>query len=1083
LTVFLFSEIDHPALFEERETSETENLLAAQYFLLEEIFHAHGATWLKRTPTGVFASYTEGKPVEAALAALNQFQKRQWGSWGQTPLKIALHAGNADQWDQDYVGPDILHNRKLLDAAWGGQILLTPALLEFAALPSEASTKDLGVHLLKDLARPQPVYLLQHPSLLTREFPPLKSLAAYPNNFTYQSTPFFGREEEARQIEEIILNDSGRLVTLAGPGGFGKTRLALQSAADLVDHFTNGAFLIPLAPLSSDQFIVEKIASVLQFAFNGMEDPKQQLFQFLKEKNLLLVMDNFEHILEGASLVGEILKAAPLVRVLVTTREKLKLPLEKVLEIRGLRYPAGAGGDGDAHWQAYSAVQLFLKSVRKQDENFKLNPGDGGAIVRICQILEGMPLGIELASTWIKTLPLSEISEKIQSNRETVALVMPHLPSRHQSLRAVFEYSWVLLSEDQRRVLRTASVFRGGFSLDAARQIAGASPASLKQLEDKFLVRHKPNERFELHELLKYYAKEKLFDSPQEKEKVQAAHCAYFAKLLRRKEKKLMGSSQRKTLQELLEEVDNIRECWTWAVDRGLEKHLLDLMDSLFAILCTKTWLVEGRELFSRAVEVLRKRASQRPKSPGTWLLLGKLLARWASFEHQSGDLKKAKALYEESLKAIRRSKNRKALGFTLSGLGLEVEGLGGYRQSLDYYRKALAIYRAEKDKAGLAWALNNLGQLSRRMGDHRGALRLCREALRYYESVEDPQGLGWSHNLIGDILHELGDYEEARHHYQRGLSVYVESGDRRGVAWSFTNLGRVIEATGDFNGARQMFREGMALDKEFGDRRAMAWASLLMGQTCWALGDYEEAQRYYGEGARLYQETGDPRGLAWSMDLQGNLAVALRDFDAADQFYDKSQVLLKKEGPNALNHGWHCYHKGTVDFFRGRMGSARKRFEKGLVFFEKVNDPLGQVTSLTHLGETALEQDKVARAEKFFARALELALPIRLIPHVVDLLVALAKLLKSKNDERSALVFLVAALNHPTCRRQTKDKIVQFATKLEAQFSTDEVQDAVQQAKATRVEDLAQAWLDRPKAGAKPKRKAKAKKIKKKRA
>jgi predicted ATPase len=1078
LTVFLFSEIDFPGLFEERQTSETENLLAAQYFLLEEIFHNHGATWLKRTPAGVFASYTEGKPLEAALAAVLEFQNHPWGSWGLVPLKIALHAGNADQWDQDYVGPDVLHNRKLLDAAWGGQILLTPALLEAAALPPKASTLDLGVHLLKDLARPQTVYLLQHPSLSVREFPPLKSLAAYPNNFSYQSTPFFGREEEARQIEEMILKDSARLVTLAGPGGFGKTRLAIQTAADLVDHFPNGAFLIPLAPLSSDQFIVEKIASILQFAFNGLDDPQEQLFQFLKEKNLLLLMDNFEHILEGANLVEEILKAAPSVRILVTTREKLKLPPERVLEIRGLRYPDAA----DDHWQAYSAVQLFLKSVRKQDENFKLKPEDGAAIVSICRILEGMPLGIELASTWIKTLPLNEISEKIQSNRETVALVMPHLPSRHQSLRAVFEYSWVLLSEDQRRVLRTASVFRGGFSLEAARQIAGTNSATLKQLEDKFLVRHKPHDRFELHELLKYYAKEKLFDSPQEKEKVQAVHCAYFAKLLRRKEKKLVGSTQRKALLELLEEVDNIRESWVWAVDRGMEKNLLDLMDSLFCVLCTKTWLVEGRELFSRAAEALRKRAPQRSKAPAYWCLLGKLLARWASFEHQLGDLKKAKSLYEESLKFIQRSKNRRALGFTLSGLGLEVEGLGGYRQSLPYYRKALAVYRGEKNKAGTAWALNNLGQLWRRLGNHPAALKLCREALRYYESIEDTQGLGWSHNLIGDILQELGNYAEARHHYQRGLSAYVESGDRKGVAWSFTNLGRVIEATGDFNGAKQMFREGMALDKEFGDRRAMAWASLLMGQTCWALGEYEEAQRHYDEGGRLYQETEDPRGMAWSLDLKGNLAVAKRDFEQADSFYEQSLLLLKKEGLNLQNQGWYSYHKGTIDFFTGRMGSARKWFEKGLTFFEKTDDPLGQVTSLTHLGETALEQGKVAQAEKFFTKALRLALPIQLIPHAVDLLVALAKLLKAKNDERSALVFLVAALNHPTCRRQTKDKIVQFATKLEAQFSTDEVQDAVQQAKTTTLEELAQAWLSRSKVKAKPKRKPRAAKTKKKR-
>ncbi|HVM33468.1 MAG TPA: tetratricopeptide repeat protein [bacterium] len=1056
MTVFLFSEIDHPALFEERATPETENLLAAQYFLLEEIFHAAGAVWLKRTPRGVLAAYEQGNPVGAALEALIRFQGRPWGSWGRVPLKIAMHAGVAEPWDQDYLGPDVQHTLKVLDAAWGGQILLTPELLESATLPPQASTKDLGSHLLKDLARPKPLFLLRHPSLEAREFPPPKSMAAYANNFSYQSTPFFGREEEARRIEELLLSDGTRLVTLAGPGGFGKTRLAIQTAANLVDRFPQGAFLIPLAPLSSDRFIVEKIASVLQYTFNGVEDPKQQLFGFLKEKSLLLVMDNFEHILEGAQLVGEILAAAPSVKVLVTTRERLKLPHEKVLEIRGLRYPSGA----DGHWRAYSAVQLFLKSVRKQDPQFKLKPGDEEAVTRVCQILEGMPLGIELASTWIKTLPLSEIAEKIQSNRETVALVMPHLPSRHQSLRAVFEYSWVLLSEEQKQVLRTASVFRGGFSLDAALHIAGAGPAALKQLEDKFLVRHRPHERFELHELLKYYAKEKLFDSPREKEKVQADHCAYFAKLLRRKEKKLQGPSQRRLLQELVEEMDNIRESWAFALDRGLERRLADLLDGFFYVLYTKTWLFEGREIFSRSAESLRQRLPSRGHSKPFLVLLGKVLSRWASFEHQLGDLPKARSLYEESLKILKRSGYAKALGFVYSGQGLEVEALGGYQAARPYYQKALAIYRRQKDKAGQAWAQNNLGHLARRLGDHSQALKYCREALRYYEAVEDPMGLGWSNNLIGDILHELGRYEEARHHYQRGLSVYVESGDRRGVAWSFTNLGRVIEATGDFNGAKQMFREGMALDKEFGDRRALAWVCLLIGQVDWALGDYEEARRYYEDGEKLYRESGDPRGEAWSLDLQGNLAVALREFERADLFYEKSRALLAREGANALNQGWHGYHKGTVDFFQGRYAQAQAWFLKGLGFFKKVQDPLGQVTSLTHLGEVSLELRKWGRAEQYFGEALRMALPIRLLPHVVDLLVALAQLLKAQGDERSALVFLVAALNHPTCRRQTKDRIVQFATRLEARFTTDEVQDAVQQAKTTRVEDLAGAWL-----------------------
>jgi predicted ATPase len=1062
LTVFLFCEIDHPALFEKKENPETEHLLASQYFLLEQIFHSHGAQWMKRTPSGVFSAFDGERPLDAALAALVSFQTETWGSLGQASLKIALHAGTAEQWGQDYLGPDILHTRQLLAAAWGGQILLTPAAVKETALPPEGTLRELGPQLLKDLMEPQKVYLFQHPKLSVREFPPLRSLAVYPNNLLYQSTPFFGREEELVQITTMLLNPDVRLVTLMGPGGFGKTRLAFQAAAELADRFPNGAYLVQLAPLSSDQFILEKIAGALHFIFHGAQDPKQQLLQFLRDKNILLVMDNFEHILEGASLVEEILKAAPQVKILVTTRERLKNSRERVFEVRGLRYPDGQQTVG---MEGYSAVQLFLKSAKKQDSSFEVKPEDRIAVIRVCQLLEGMPLGIELASTWLKTLTLSQIPEKIETNRDTVAAVMPHLPARHQSLRAVFEYSWILLKEDQKRVLRTASVFRGGFTLDAAKRIAGANASTLKHLEDKFLVRRKPHDRFELHELLKYYAKEKLFDSPLEKEKVQAAHCVYFAQFLRHQEKKLKGSHQRTVLEQVMGEIDNLREGWTWAVDHQRKKEIEDYLDGLYHVYCTKTLLLEGRDVFSRAAQTLKNHKPER-EAAAHFILTGKLLARWASFEHQLGQLPKAKELYEESLKFLKRGKARRALGFTLNGMGLEVEGLGNYTKARDYYQKGLRLYRKEKHSAGAAWSLNNLGHLASLWGEHARALKLSAEALVYYESGGDLQGMGWSHNLLGEALHALGRYDEARPHYQKGLAVYLESGDRKGVSWSFTNLGRTLEAMGDFAGAKNMYREGLVLDKEFGNRRGQAWSYLLMGEISWAQGEYAEAKKFYEEGRALYLETGDSRGVAWSWDMEGNLAVAQREYDEAGRCYEKSLAIVTLEGPSLPNRAWYDYHRGALAFFRGQYPPARRWFGKSLKLFEKLNDPRGQVACLTHLGETLLEEGQKEKAAQYFEKALPLALTAKLTPHVVDLVVALAQLLKVRGDERSALVFLVAALNQPTCRRQTKDKIVQFAHRLESKFSTDEVQDAVQQAKLSKIEDLAATWLSHEKKG-----------------
>jgi predicted ATPase len=1056
--VFLFTEIDHPQVFKERGTDEADHILASQHFLIEETLFSNGVHWMQRTPTGVLGIFTAGEPAKAAIALQKFFQSRLWERFGKAGLRAAIHVGEAEPLSQNYVGPDFNHARKLLEAARGSQILLTVPAVHFVPLPPGARIQDMGKHFLKDLSEFQNIYALVHPDFTPEATHPPVSLQNYPQNLLPQSSPFFGREEEMGEIEEFLLHSSARLITLLGPGGFGKTRLALQAAADLIEEFEDGIYMIALAPLLSDQLMVGSIASAIKFFFYGAEDPKTQLLNHLKEKHMLLVMDNFEHIIEGSEFVEQMLKAAPRLKIIVTSRESLRIEGEKVLEVKGLRYPDEGRTEG---MEASSAVQLFLKSAHRIQPHFSLLPQDREPLLQICRLLEGMPLGLELSATWVPTLSVSQIAEKIESSRDFLATSMPHLPPRHRSLRAVFEYSWILLSEPQKKVLRGISVFRGSFTEQAARKVAGGTESLLFYLTNKSLLRVQSNGRFEIHELLKYYAKEKLFDDPAERERAFNAHCFYYAQWLEKKEGDLYGSRQKKTMEDLTEEIGNIREGWKRTSEQVKEPEMRNYLGSLFFLFETKGWFLEARETFQKAAEGLSSKytvVSSAPKNAK--ILLARLKAFWGFFENVLGRPKVAQKLFEESLQLYQSASALKKAGFAFSGLGIVHETQGHYEKAKVCYGKSFKAYHQVKDRFGIVWSLNNLGHIENRLVQLSRATAFVQKSLSYSLADKDMRSRAYSYNLLGDILHDEGRFEEARGHYQKGLSAYLEISDRKGIAWSFNNLGHEAVILGDYAGARQMFHEGISISRDLGDSRAVAWSKRLLGEVCWATGDYPEAFKLYEEALILYQNLGDIRGEALILELIGNVRLAQGEDSEAEMSYHRAYDLLTKEGPHLQNKAWHQYHLGALAVFREQWKEAKALFLKSLGYFEECHEPMGQTAVLIQLGEVACRQKAPTEARRYFQKAMRLALSSRLFPFLVDGLIGIAQLLKDEGDERQAISFLLAALNHSTCRQETKDRIVAFSMDLRSHFSAEDVEGAIQWAKASRIEDVVAAWL-----------------------
>lgn len=413
-----------------------------------------------------------------------------------------------------------------------------------------------------------------------------------PHNVPPQLTPLVGRERELAEIAAYLNNPKVQLITLVGPGGIGKTRLALQAAARCIDpesnleaRFADGVFIIPLTEGEPDAEreqtpLVQVMADALRVELKGALPIQVSLLNYLREKDMLLLLDNFERRVGEARQLGDILRFAPRVKLLVTSRVRLNLQEEYLLQVQGLEYPTTTDLAPE-QLGTCSAVSLFVLSAQRALSGFALNAEDAAAIARICQLVEGVPLGIELAASWLRVLPPSEIALEIEKGLDFLTSVLQNVPERHRSLRAVFDYSWNLLSPAEQTMFRQLAVFRGGFDRDAASQVVGASLPMLAGLVDKSLVRRSAAGRYEIHELVWRYVEEKLSGQAEEDERLHDAHCRYYAELLSRHQAELKGGDVTRALSALNAERENVRAAWDWAISHRRVRELNLFMECL----------------------------------------------------------------------------------------------------------------------------------------------------------------------------------------------------------------------------------------------------------------------------------------------------------------------------------------------------------------------------------------------------------------------------------------------------------------------------------------------------------------------
>lgn len=684
---------------------------------------------------------------------------------------------------------------------------------------------------------------------------PAASPARVLRNFPARLTPFLGRDEERAEIVRLLTQDAAcRLVTLVGPGGIGKTRLALQAAEDASGVFADGATFVSLAPVSSPEFFASTIADALKFTFAGSEALNHQLLDYLQDKSVLLVLDNLEHLLEGADFIAEMLETAPRLKVLATSQERLNLQGEWLIKLEGLSFP---DDETDEQAERYNAVQLFLQSARRAQPNFTLTPIDRIHIKRICQLVDGMPLAIELASTWVRMLSCAEIAKEIEMSLEFLAATKRNVPERHRSLRAVFEHAWKLLSEEERRVLRDMAAFRGGFPQEAAEAAANAKLPVLLSLVDRGLLRRSPTGRYHRHPVLWRYAVEKLNTDPHDRDVAHDRHCAYYASFLHQQANELKGNAQKTALEAIETDIENVRAAWRWALTHRKAAEIWLGLEGLYRFYDMRSWFQEGADTFGEAIKLLREGAVPWPPERLA-ALLGKLLSRQANFCYRLGQAQASRELWEESLEMLRQAGPSEELetAFALDQLSVVIGGSGELAEAMHMLQESLDIYRRNDDKSGLATALRHMGVVRSWSGGQAEEIdRDLSESLAIFKALGDLRSVSQTLNVLGVFASERHDIAEARRHLQECLRIYQELNDKRGIAMVLNNLGTLETAVGNFAEAKLMISQSIDLYRAIGNRLGVAHSQDSLAHAEIGLQHYARAREHLAESLRTTLE------------------------------------------------------------------------------------------------------------------------------------------------------------------------------------------------------------------------------------
>ena len=705
-----------------------------------------------------------------------------------------------------------------------------------------------------------------------------------PSNLPVPSTRFVGREAEKTRIAELLADPECRLLTIMGPGGIGKTRLAVEVATAQLDRFTDGVFFVALEDITSPGQIPTSIASAAGLRLQGRDDALEQVERSIGPKDVLLVLDNFEHLMGGALVPTELLQACPNLKVIVTSREHLNVAEEQVRTLEGLPLPGDA--TKPAEIPLNEAVQLFTLRARAKNHAFELGSDDLVHASKLVRLVEGNPLAIELAAPWVRLMPVADIVGEIDSNTDFLASSSRDEVDRHRSARAAFEHSWNLLTATEQDVLTRLSVFRAGFSRKAASEVTGATLGSLASLVDKSLLRVSPNGRFSRHALILQYTREKLADRPEAEAETLEKHARCFLRLAEEARSHIRGEEYLTWLDRFEEEHENLQAALGWSLDNDRGLDALRLVDALGDFWTRRGYLQLGWAWSERTLAHPRTQGRSRERA-GALERAGTIAG-----------VQRALSLHEESLTISQELGDKKGIAEALHSIGsLAMSVQGDFATARSLYQQSLALSREIGDSWGIALSLKTLGTLARVDGEYAAARSLAEESLAISRPLEDRWGIAYLFNDLGRIDLVEGNFAAARSLFEQSLAIRQELKDSSAIAFSLNHLGDVARAEGEYARARSLYEESLAIRREVGETLAIAWVLHDLGTVAQVEGDIATARSLAEEALAITRELGNNLGIAGSLNLLGELAQAEGDSAAARSLHEQSLATFREVG------------------------------------------------------------------------------------------------------------------------------------------------------------------------------------------
>lgn len=907
--------------------------------------------------------------VKAAIEIQLNLANEKWDE-AEITVRIGIHCGNAEWNGRNYMGYITLARAaRVMSAAYGGQILVSNDAYEslkdnsFTVNERDFSFRDLGERRLKDVILPIRLYQVIGAGL-REDFPPLMTLDARPNNLPIQLTSFIGREKEMKDVKEALkLN---RLVTLASAGGSGKTRLALQTAAEVIDEYENGVWFVDLAAVNDPALLLSTMIDALGIEEESKKTEERSLIDFLKDKEILILLDNCEQLIDTcADLTERLLSSCPNLKIIATSREALNCAGEQTYRIPSLTQPEPNSADTPEQLAQYESVRLFIERALAVNPAFRITNENSTALAEVCSRLDGIPLAIELAAARTRVLTVDKIHERLDDRFNLLTGGRRTALPRQQTLRALIDWSYDLLSEKERILWSRLSVFSGGWTLEAAEVVCSDETISkieildlLGQLTEKsVIIFDETRNRYRILESIRHYGIEKLSDGNE----IFLRHLNYFSELSERAVPELSG------------------------VNTKLWMDKIDVDHSNF--ICAIEWSVKNNNSEKGAV-------------------IASALGRfWSTKGHYSTGIRLNENILQsygalsESLKST-----------LLNWIGVLKYSQGDYEQAKKYSEESLDIFREIGDKKGISDSLNCLGRISVNQGDYEKGKKYSEESLAIKIEINDKKGMADSINNLGAVSYYHGDFEQAKKYFAENLDIRKTLGDKKGMALSLNNMGGILYTQGEYEQARKYFEESLNIKKEIGGKNGIADSLNNLGSLSTFQGDYEQAKKYYEESLAIRKEIGDKKGIADSLNNLGSLLSYQGEYERA-KIYSEESLAIRKDIGDKKGVADCLINLGGLSTFRGEYEQAKKYSEESLVICNDLGDRIGAAESMNNLGSVSASRGEFEKANKFHKESLAIGMEINYKPGIANTLIYMARFFELNEKYFTAVKLLYAAI------------------------------------------------------------------------